>query len=205
MPKLDLKKTLKEFYNPSAKAVSVVDVPPWNYLMLDGKGYPGTSQEYADAMEALYGVAYTLKFMLKGQPDIPDWTVMPLEGLWWMDDMTKDFTANKDAWKWTSMILQPDFVTTEMIAEASAALKKKKDPVALPKLRFESFHEGLSVQIMHIGPYAEEDANIEKLNDHIEASGHVRHGLHHEIYLSDPRRTAPEKLKTVIRQPMRKK
>jgi hypothetical protein len=205
MAKIDFKKELKQFYNPPAGKVTIVNVPPMNFFMVDGAGYPETSQEYHEAMGALYGMAYTLKFLLKGRPNLDEWTVMPLEGLWWMDDMTKDFMASKDDWKWTSMIMQPNFVTTEMVEEAREQLRKKKDPVALDKLRFERFHEGLSAQIMHIGPYSEEGPNIEKLHNAIEENGCVRFGKHHEIYLSDPRRTAPEKLKTVIRQSMRKK
>ncbi|MCK5743417.1 MAG: GyrI-like domain-containing protein [Caldisericia bacterium] len=201
MDKLDLKKELKGFYNPSKKEVSSVDIPEMNFLMIDGQGNPNTSEEYQQALEVLYGLSYTLKFACKEIEK--DFTVMPLEGLWWADDMDSFTEGDKDLWKWTAMILQPDFVTAEMLIKAKINLKKKKDPVALPKVRFESYTGGTSAQIMHIGPYSEEASNIKKIHDWIKGNGFKLFGKHHEIYLSDPRRTKPEKLKTVIRQPYR--
>lgn len=200
--KLDLKKTEKAFYKPSTKAYVTVDVPAMNYLMIDGKGNPGTSQDFQDAVEALYGVAYKLKFMTKAEQDF---TVMPLEGLWWAEDMDTFLadTLNKDAWLWTMMIRQPGHISTEHFNIALEAVASSKNPVALPKLRFESYDEGLCAQIMYIGPYTDEGPTIAGLHGYIEAEGYHLHGKHHEIYISDMRRTAPEKLKTVIRQPMR--
>ncbi|MFX0079722.1 MAG: GyrI-like domain-containing protein [Candidatus Hermodarchaeota archaeon] len=203
MEKIDYRKTMKEFYNPPGTPV-IINVPELQYLMIDGKGYPGTSQEYQDAIEALYPVAYTLRFALK-KAGILDYKVMPLEGLWWAQDMDA-FTIEhrKDEWLWTSMIMQPPAVTKERYQDAIEQVTKKKNPVALTKIRLETYHEGLSVQIMHIGPFSEEGPNIKKMHQYAFDQGYELHGKHHEIYLSDFRKTAPEKLRTVIRQPIKK-
>jgi hypothetical protein len=202
---IDLRKQFKHLYQPSAKKFSVVDVPPLNFLMIDGTGNPNTSQAYRDAVEALYGLSYTLKFGVKqgkyGQQPY-DYPVMALEGLWWMDDMREFSITRKDDWKWTMMMLQPDIITPDQVELARADLIKK-NLVAAPRIRFESYHEGLSAQIMYFGPYADEGPTIQRLHEFIHESGHQLRGKHHEIYLGDPRRTAPEKLKTVIRQPMK--
>jgi hypothetical protein len=203
MAKIDFKKELKHLYNASTKEVELVDVPPLNYLMIDGEGNPNTAQAYQDAVETLYMVSYGLKFMVKKSKAAIDYGVMPLEGLWWVDDMAQFSLDNRDIWKWTAMIMQPQVVTPELVAAALAEAEQKKQPPALTRLRFESFHEGLSAQIMHLGPYAAEAPTIEKLHRFIEEQGFELHGKHHEIYLSDPRRSAPEKLKTIIRQPIR--
>ncbi len=202
MKKLDWKKELKHLYQPSTKEVSQVDVPAMNYLMIDGKGDPNTAKEYADAIESLFAVAYTLKFMVKKGTLAIDYGVMPLEGLWWAHDMSKFATGDKSNWLWTAMIAQPPFITQAMVDTAIAEVARKKNPAAISKLRFESYTEGGCAQIMHIGPFSEEGPNIEKVHHFIEASGRWRHGKHHEIYLSDIRKAAPEKWKTVIRQPM---
>jgi hypothetical protein len=199
--KTDLKKELKELYSPSSKKPSIADVPSLNFLMIDGAGDPNTSKEYQDALEALYGVSYTLKFMLKKEVGA-DFTVMPLEGLWWMPGRAAIDLSNKAKWQWTSMMVQPDPVTKTAFGKAVEELRKKRNPSAVSKIRFEAFHEGLSVQIMYFGPYAAESPTIEKLHEFAKESGYKLRGKHHEIYLSDPRRTAPEKLKTVIRQPV---
>ena len=203
---IDLRKRFKYLYQPSSKKFSIVDVPPMNFLMIDGTGNPNTSQDYRDALEALYGLSYTLKFGVKlgkyGQKKY-DYPVMALEGLWWMDDMREFSEARKDDWKWTMMMMQPDIITPDQVELARADLIKKKNSVAASKFRFELHHEGLSAQIMYIGPFADEGPTIQRLHDFIHESGRQLRGKHHEIYLSDPRRTAPEKLKTVIRQPMK--
>ena len=202
MAKIDYKKELKELYNPSAKQISEVVAPKMNYLMIDGKGDPNTAKEYADAIQALYPVAYTIKFTMKKTNGF-DFGVLPLEGLWWSDDMNDFINGKKDNWKWTAMIAQPEVVTRENFEEAVKEVKAKKNPAAIDKIRFEAFDEGLSAQIMHIGPYSAEGDNIKKVHDFLHENGYVFDGLkqkHHEIYLSDPRRAAPEKLKTVIRQ-----
>jgi hypothetical protein len=202
MQKVDLRKQLKHLYNPSGREVTVVDVPPMNYLMIEGEGNPNTSEDYAHAVEALYAVSYALKFIFKRGADAIDYAVMPLEGLWWADDMTRFSVDDKAAWRWTAMILQPEFVTEELVQEAKNQVEKRKGPLPVfPKMRFESFHEGRVAQIMHHGPYSEEGPTIARLHEFIEERGHELRGKHHEIYLGDPRRTAPERLKTVIRQP----
>ena len=198
MDKVNLKKELKQIYNPSAKEVSFVEIPDMNFLIIDGEGAP-EGQQYMDAVKTLYPVAYALKFMIKKAKGV-DFGVMPLEGLWWMDDMTQFSTERKDEWKWTAMIMQPQYVTIADFKEALEQVKKKNLP-AISKIRFELFHEGKAAQIMHIGPYSEEGPNVQKIHDAIKATGHQLSGKHHEIYLGDPRKTAPEKLKTVLRQP----
>ena len=201
MEKVDLKQTLKHLYGPSARAASVVDVPAMTFLMVDGKGDPNTSREYAEAIEALYSVAYTLKFMIKLGPNPVDYSVMPLESLWWSDDVNDFFTGNKDNWQWTAMIMQPEHVTRELFEEAVQQAERKKQLPALRKLRLEEFREGPSAQIMYVGPYSAEGPTIASLHDAITEKGYELSGKHHEIYLGDPRRTAPDKLRTVIRQP----
>lgn len=201
--KIDFKKEFRHLYNASAKEVAIVDVPRMNFLMVNGAGDPNTSQEFQDAVDALYAVSYTLKFMIKKGRAQVDYGVMPLEGLWWTDDMNQFSTENKAAWKWTVMIAQPEFVSIDLVKEALAQVEKKKNPPALPKIWFESFHEGISAQIMHIGPYSAEGPTIEQLHNFIRGNGYELKGKHHEIYLSDPRRSAPEKMRTVIRQPIK--
>ncbi len=205
MAKLDLKKVYKQLYTSPAKNPVLVEVPAFNYLMIDGMGDPNTAEEYKDALEALYGLAYTLKFAIKKKNPQNDYAVMPLEGLWWTPDMAEFTMDDKDAWHWTSMILQPDFVTSNDIDAALEAVEIKKNPIALSKIRFERFEEGLCVQIMHIGPYATEAPTIKTLHDFIYENNYKLRDKHHEIYLSDPRRTTPEKLKTLIRQPIARK
>ena len=202
MGKIDYKKELKRLYSPSAKKVEIVEVPQMNFLMVDGEGDPNTAQSFSDAIEALYPVSYTLKFMVKKGEIGIDYGVLPLEAIWWSDDMSAFSTGNKDAWKWTLMIMQPDFITRKMVKEAMEQVKKKKSPVSLPLVRFETFKEGKAAQIMHIGPFSEEGPTIEKVHLFIEEKGSRRVGKHHEIYLSDIRRAAPEKWKTIVRQPM---
>jgi hypothetical protein len=203
MGKIDLKKDLKHLYQPSAKEVVQVDVPPMNYLMVDGEGDPNTSQAFSDAVEALFSVSYAVKFMVKKGSLTIDYGVMPLEGLWWADDMSAFSVEDKSNWKWTAMIMQPEFVAQEMIDNAISTVREKKNPAAISKLRFESFSEGKCAQILHVGPFSEEGPTVEKVHQFIESLGKQRVGKHHEIYLSDIRRADPARWKTVIRQPMR--
>ncbi len=203
MEKIDLKKSLKYLYAPSAKAFSLVDVPAMNFIMIDGHGNPNTSEEYAQSLQALYTAAYTLKFKIKKELSV-DYPVMASEGLWWTEDMRDFSVARKEDWNWTMMIMQPEIVTPQLFTLAVEEAIKKKGESSLKKLRLECYHEGLATQIMYFGAYAEEGPTIARLHQFIDESGYVRYGKHHEIYLSDPRRTAPEKLRTVIRQPMRK-
>ncbi|MFC2009953.1 GyrI-like domain-containing protein [Chloroflexota bacterium] len=207
MIKIDLKKELKHLYNPSVKEINIVEVPQMNFVMIDGSGDPNTAQEYRDAIEALYSLSYTIKFTVRKDQGI-DYGVMPLEGLWWTDDMSLFSSDKKDDWKWTAMIMQPEYVTHDLFETALQRVEEKKSLPALSRVRFQNFDEGQSAQIMFIGPYAEEGSTIEAIHKYIKGLGYTFDGLiqkHHEIYLSDPRRTAPEKLKTVIRQPFNSK
>jgi hypothetical protein len=203
MPKTDFKKTLKHLYNPPRK-FTLVEVPEMQFLMLDGHGDPNTTQDYQDAVEALYAVAYKTKFASKRALD-QDYVVPPLEGLWWAGDMSTFVTRDKSAWDWTMMIMQPDWISVNMVAEAVRQVAHSKDLPALPNLRLKPYAEGLAVQIMHVGSYDDEAPTIARLHgEYLPENGLTEAGKHHEIYLSDPRRTAPAKLKTVIRQPVKR-
>ena len=202
MGKIDYKEKLKHLYRPSARKVEIVEVPQMNFLMIDGEGNPNTSRAFSDAIEALYQISYTLKFMVKKGEMGVDYGVLPLEGLWWADDMAAFKIGNRDLWKWTLMIMQLEFITQKMVTEATEAVGRKKKSVSLPLVRFESFREGKAAQIMHIGPFSEEGPTIEKVHLCIADNGSRLVGKHHEIYLSDIRRAAPDKWKTIVRQPM---
>lgn len=202
MVKINFRKELKHLYNSSINEFKIVDVPEMNSLTVDGFGDPNTAKDYTDAIQALYTVSYTLKFIIKRGETAVDYGVMPLEGLWWGDDMTQFSEDNKDQWKWTAMIMQPKYVTRDLLELALIEVKKGKSLPALPKVRFCSFCEGLASQIMYIGPYSKEGSTIKRLHEYIKENGYDLSGKHHEIYLSDPRRSSPEKLKTIIRQPM---
>jgi len=206
MSNLDMKKTLKYLYAPSTKDVSVVELEPMPYLMIDGEGNPNTSELYLESVQALYKLAYGIRAICKEAGK--KFTVMPQEGLWTIkgqDDVPEDFNitdADKDQFEWTLMILQPDFVTSEMVEQARETINEKKDtPSRLENVRFETYHEGNAVQIMHIGSYDDEGPTVAKLHKHIEDNGWTLAKRHHEIYLSDPRKVEPAKLKTIIRQP----
>ena len=202
MDKLDLKKTLKPVYRASTEP-ELVDVPEITFVMVDGAGDPNTSQDFPDAMGLLYGAAYTLKFMLKKRPQNPvDFAMMPPEGLWWCEDRPDFCMENRGKWLWTLMIALPDLITPDDFAEACRQLRAKKNPPGLDRLRLERFREGLCAQVMHLGPYADEPATIARLHAFIAEQGHSLRGKHHEIYFSDPRRAAPEKMKTILRQPV---
>ncbi len=201
MEKLDLKSQYKSFYAPSAKAVAEVTVPAWQFLMVDGAGDPNTAPRFPQAVEALYALSYTLKFMVREACAV-DYGVMPLEGLWWMPDMAAFDIRAKDQWLFTVMILQPEYVTPALLARARAQVAKKKNLPALADVRLETFAEGHAAQILHVGPFAEEGPTVEKLHRHIAVAGARPVGKHHEIYLTNISRTAPERWKTVLRQPM---
>lgn len=202
MTKIDFKKTLKQFYAPSSKDFAVVQVPEMNFVMIDGHGAPGNTA-YQHALSWLYPVSYGLKFFSK-QTLEKDYVVPPLEGLWWADDMTAYTADRRDEWHWTMMIMLPDWLNeTAFAASVDKASKKLGDPPA--SLRHESFDEGLSAQILHIGPYSEEGPTIAKMHkEFLPQNGLIENGHHHEIYLGDPRKTAPDKLRTVLRHPVRK-
>ena len=203
--KTDFKKEFKHLYQPSKKDFELLEVPEMQFLMIDGQGDPNTAPAYQEAIETLYPVAYKLKFMSKINLK-KDYTVPPLEGLWWADDM-ESFTVkrNKSQWLWTMMIMVPEWISSDMVELAKAVASEKKDLPALSKMRFERFEEGLSVQIMHIGAYDDEGPVLKRMHsEYLPANNLTFNGKHHEIYLSDPRRVAPEKLKTVLRHPVRR-
>jgi hypothetical protein len=202
MTKIDFKKKFRHLYAPRKGIFTIVDVPAMNFLMVDGSGYPEGNLFYEQALEALYAVSYGLKFASKAQGK--DYVVPPLEGLWWMEDMTRFGMENKEEWEWRMMIMQPNWVTHDMVHAVIADVAQKKVLPALANLRFEAYQESLSVQTFYIGPYSEEGPTIASLHDFIESQGYLLRGKHHEIYLNDARKTAPEKLKTVIRQPITK-
>ena len=196
-----MKKELKQLYQASAKNVVQVEIPTLNYIMVDGEGDPNTSPAYAQAVEALFSVAYTTKFMVKQGAQALDYAVMPLEGLWWADDMSAFSANDRSKWKWTMMIMQPPFVTDEGLATAISEVRKKKSLPAIDSVRISAFTEGLCAQVLHVGPFTEEGPTIVRLHAFIDART-GKAGKHHEIYLSDIRRAEPSKWKTIIRQPM---
>lgn len=199
--KVDFRKTL-DSYRARRGEFRVLDLPVMQYLMVDGKGDPNTSQEYADALAALYPVAYRLKFASKRELE-RDYVVPPLEALWWATDMTAFTTGDKSQWLWTAMIMTPDWVTAEMLDDALAAVTEKDRAEALDKVRLERLEEGRCVQTLHIGPYDEEGPVLAEMHDHfIPATGLRMTGKHHEIYLNDARRVEPAKLRTILRQPV---
>jgi hypothetical protein len=205
MAKIDFKKEMRELYQPSAKDFELIEVPEMQFLMIDGRGDPNTSKEYQDALEALYALAYKIKFTSKRELG-RDYVVPPLEGLWWAEDM-RSFSSKRDKskWEWTAMVMQPEWITQEMLADAKEQAAKSKQLAALPKVRLESYREGLSAQILHIGSFEDEAPTLRRLHEEfLPGNGCEPAGKHHEIYLSDPRRVAPEKLKTVLRQPVRR-
>ena len=209
MEKLDLKKDLKFLYTPSSKKVELLEIPLFKFLMIDGaiepgKG-PGTSPLFQENMQALYGAAFTLKFMVKLRKENPvDYPVMALEGLWWVEDGHFDIKI-KDNWFYTLMILVPDLITPELIADALTQLRKKKgDLPGFSRLHLENFREGFSIQVLHIGPYDTEPATVEKMDAFAFENGFKKTGKHHEIYLGNPLRADPAKLKTILRHPVEK-
>jgi hypothetical protein len=201
MAKVDFKKALKHLYGASAKEPVIVEVPTMNFAMVDGTGDPNGSTEFQQAMEVLYPVSYTLKFMLKKSGGL-DYAVPPPEGLWWVEGTDGFRMERKDLWRWTLMVMQPEVVTPGLFAEAVAQVRAKRNPPGLARLRFEGYDEGLSAQVLHLGPYAEERATIEKLHAFVRDHGYQLRGKHHEIYLSAPRRALPEKMKTILRHPI---
>jgi hypothetical protein len=197
----DLRREFAQLYTARA-APALVDVPELSYLMVDGSGDPNTAPEYAEAVQALYSVAYTIRFALKRRDDPVDAPVMPLEGLWWVPDMSTFTVEDKSTWQWTLLILQNDAVTAEVAGEAREAAARKKGLPGIGRVRFASFAEGRAAQVLHRGPYSEEGPVVEALHRFIAGQGLSLTGKHHEIYLGDPRRTAPEKLRTIVRQPV---
>ncbi len=195
---------IKQYYTASIKQPQVVTIPSINFLMIDGHGDPNTAPDYSAVVSALYTLSYTLKFDLKKQGATPDYKVFPLQGLWWSSNMDDFLTGNKSNWDWTMMIVQPDWVNPEDIERAKVKALAKVTQAVLDRARFEPFEEGLAVQLMHIGPYSAEAPNIARLHQFAYDQGYQLTGKHHEIYLGDPNKATPEKLKTIIRQPVGK-
>lgn len=203
--KYDYKKALKHLYNPSVKTPELVQVPPMQYLMHDGEGNPNNNPAFEAATAALYGCAYTIKFGRKKAALEPEYSVQPLEGLWWVEGApsAQYLDIPLSQWRWRLILGQPDFVTEESLEMAKKELMQKKG-VDASGVRMEQYTEGLCVQILYIGPYADEHPTINRMHAWALEQGYALHGLHHEIYLGDPRRQAPEKLKTILRQPVYK-
>jgi hypothetical protein len=199
--KLDLRRELKGLYGPPVGRPVLVDVPELSFLMVDGQGDPNLSQDYRDAVQALFAVSYAVKFAVKRAAGI-DYRVMPLEGLWWVDDMSTFTVDDKASWKWTALIAQPDLVTAELVERAVAMAVAKRPLPAVGRVRLERLREGRAAQLLHRGPFSAEGPTIARLHGFIAEQGLGRRGKHHEIYLTDFMRTAPERLKTVIRQPV---
>jgi hypothetical protein len=203
MASIDLKKTYRDHYT-ARQVPAIIDIPDRPYLMIDGSGDPNTSAEYAAAVAALYPLAYGLRAEIKKVTG-DGYTVMPLEGLWWVEDMSRFSVDDKTDWEWTAMICVPDLVTSPMAAEVFPVVTTKKKLVSGDKAGIEMYGDGLAVQVMHIGPYAAEAPTIRALHEFIHTEGLELTGKHHEIYLSDPRKSAPAKLRTIIRQPVRRR
>lgn len=202
MQKIDLKKDFAALYKATAKP-ALIKVPKLRYLMIDGQGDPNTSQAFTDAIATLYGLSYTMKFMLKKGPMAIDYPVMPLEAVWWADDMRDFLKGNKTKWRWTVMVMQPTVINAKALKAARAELERRKKVLpAIGLVRLEDLTEGACAQILHVGPYAAEGPTIAKLHAFIQQQGKAPRGKHREIYMSDARRVAPEKLRTIIRQPM---
>ena len=202
MKRIDFKREMKKIYFPGPRDPELVTVPAMNFLMIDGEGDPNTTDAYQAAIEALYTVSYALKFAIKYSSQRIDYIMLPLETLWWADDMAAFELERRDEWKWTAMIRQPELISGGMVTEILDDVRVKKNPPSLELVRFESFQEGECVQIMHIGPYSTERPTVKKLHSFATENNYKQRGKHHEIYLSDVRRTNPESLKTVIRRPV---
>lgn len=200
MANIDLKKVYRDHYSAKPKP-SLVEVPARPFLMIDGRGDPNTSEAYRNAVLALYPLAYGIRKELKDRTG-DAYTVMPLEGLWWVDDMTQFSVEDKSDWQWTALICQPDIVTEELLADIAPAVVEKKKLESGHLVRLDQYDEGKAAQILHLGPYSEEAPTIERLHQFIANGGYELRGRHHEIYLSDPRKVEPEKVKTIIRQPI---
>jgi hypothetical protein len=193
----------ERLYKASAGKPEMVLVPEMSFVMIDGHGDPNTSQDYKNAIEALYALSYTLKFALKKEQGL-QYRVGPLEGVWWAEDMAAFDRERKGDWNWTMMIAQPDAVSPDRFELACKVARRKKQLPAIARARLERFEEGACAQVLHHGPFSAEGPTILELHAFIQEQGHSFDGKfqkHHEIYLSDPRRSAPEKWKTIIRQP----
>lgn len=201
--KIDFRKSRKELFSAPAGKFVIVEVPELRYLMIDGAGDPNSARSYKEAIETLYPVAYAIKFASKLKLG-RDYVVPPLEALWWADDMNDFIGRRKDTWLWTAMIMLPDWISAELISGCIETLQSTKRPPAIANLRIGTLAEGQSVQILHVGAYDDEGPVLARLHhEFMPANGLTFNGSHHEIYLSDARKTSPEKLKTILRQPVK--
>ena len=210
MEQLDLKKKFGQLYKPSSKKIEIIEIPALQFAMLDGAieaGLaPGTSHSFQQAVEALYSISYTLKFAFKKRADKPiDYPVMPLEALWWVERSGRFNIKDPTNWHWTVMLMQPEIITPDEFAHALTGLAQRKPNPSLRQVRLETFHEGLCVQTMHIGPYPREPETVAAMEAFVKESGYEFQRKHHEIYLSDPRRANPENMKTILRHAVLKK
>jgi hypothetical protein len=202
MTRYDVKRELKQCYAPTNTGWALLDMPTQQFIAVDGHGDPNTSADYAGAVEALYTVAYTIKFTSKTALG-RDFVVGPLEGLWWSDRPEVFTTRAKDAWHWRMLISQPDWITEDLIDDAKKSALTKKSLPTIADIRRETLHEGTSAQLLHVGPYDDEGPVLARLHHEYLAANNLRmSGHHHEIYLGDHRRTEPAKLKTILRQPV---
>lgn len=202
MDKIDVKKVRKELFQAPIGAFKTIEVPAMQFVMIDGQGDPNTARAFKDAVEWLYSVSYGMKFAAKAALG-KDYVVPPLEGLWWADDPESFVARRKAEWRWTMMIMAPDFIDRGFFEAAVRKAAGKLGP-APASLRLEPYAEGLSLQTLHIGSYDDEGPILAKLyHEVMPAQGLTRNGHHHEIYLSDARRTEPAKLRTLLRQPVR--
>jgi len=199
------KQETKRFLSPSSTEAEIVEIPEMNFIMIDGKGNPGSSGEFQNAMGALYSVYFTLMPLARKEKPKIKFTFQPSEGLYWFDDNSEFQIEKMEGLNWTLMMMVPDEITKELLEKAVEQVKTKKQNPALSKVRLDKLNEGKSAQIMHIGPYSAEGPTIEKLHETIKKKGFILRGKHHEIYLGNPQTTAPEKLKTIIRQPFKEK
>ena len=202
MQTYDIKKERKDLYGAKAGGFEIVEVPPLPFLMVDGHGDPNTSPAYREAVEALYVASYSVRASAKASLGRVH-TVGPLEGLWSAEDMEVFRTREKSAWDWTLMIVQPEWITAELVGDALASAARKKPHAALDRVRMETYAEGRSVQILHVGSYDDEAPTLERLHaEFLPANGLEPTGRHHEIYLSDARKVEPARLRTILRQPV---
>jgi hypothetical protein len=201
LPKIDYRRELGDLY-AGRERPAIVDVPSIRFLMIDGHGDPNGSANFNDAVEAVYAVAYALKFRMRSMPHGVDAAIMPLEGLWWIPDARVWDFGDKSDWDWTLMMAEPDLVTPALLADAIQTVRDRRKPAAIDRVRLESLEEGRAAQILHRGPFSAERPTLERLYDFIRVNGFMPVGKHHEIYLTDPQRTAPDRLRTIIRQPV---
>lgn len=202
MDKIDLKKQLKSCYSAKPDESVVVQVPRLKYIMTDGKGDPNTAMEFKTAIETLYAIAYKIKAINKANPETPDYVVMPFEAQWWADNVMAFINDDRTQWMWTAMIAQPNFITKQIFMQAKRELAKENRLFGLRRVRYGTLKDGMSAQIMHLGPFINEGDTIEKLHEFIFESDYKLAGKHHEIYLSDMRKPDPSKWRTIIRQPV---